>query len=140
MGDACGLICSYIRLYSQRGACAGWSIPACTAIKCGANMQLILLYSLKDGACREDFHDWVRTVDYPAMRGLSRVESFKTYETKKLLMGAGTPSVAYVEVFDVPDFDGFMREDLIGEKVQNIMGQFMGFANAPEFMICEEVV
>ncbi len=26
-------------------------------------MQLILLYSLKDGVSRDEFHTWVRTVD-----------------------------------------------------------------------------
>jgi len=103
-------------------------------------MQLIILYSLKDGVSRDDFHNWIRTTDYPTMRGLARVESFKTYESKKLLMGEGTPSIAYVEVFNVPDLDGFMAEDLGGDTVQGIMGQFMGFAEAPEFIISAEVV
>jgi len=102
-------------------------------------MQLILLYSLKDGVSRDEFHTWVRSVDYPAMRGLARVESFKTYESKKLLMGEGEPSVGYVEVFDIPDLDGFMAEDLGGKTVQGIMGQFMGFADAPEFIISKEI-
>ena len=102
-------------------------------------MQLILLYKLKDGVSRDDFLGWVRTVDYPTMRGLARVSSFKTYESKKLLIGEGEPSVGYVEVFDIPDLDGFMAEDLGGATVQNIMGQFMGFAEAPEFIIAEEV-
>ncbi len=103
-------------------------------------MQLILLYSLKDGVSRDDFHKWIRTVDYPAMRGLARVSSFKTYESKKLLMGEGAPSVGYVEIFDIPDLDGFMSDDLGGETVQGVMGQFMGFADAPEFIISAEVV
>lgn len=102
-------------------------------------MQLILLYSLKGGVSRDDFHDFIRTVDYPIMRGLSRVKSFKTYESKKLLMGEGSPSVGYVEVFDIPDLDGFMAEDLGGSAVQGVMGQFMGFADAPEFIISKEV-
>lgn len=103
-------------------------------------MQLIILYSLKDGVSRDDFLSWVRTTDYPTMRGLARVESFKTFESKKLLMGEGEPSVNYVELFNVPDLDGFLAEDLGGETVQAIMGQFMGFAEAPEFIISEEVV
>ena len=102
-------------------------------------MQLILLYSLKDGVSRDDFHDFVRTIDYPIMRGLARVESFKTYESKKLLMGEGSPSVGYVEIFDVPDLNGFMAEDLGGATVQGVMGKFMGFADAPEFIISDEV-
>lgn len=102
-------------------------------------MQLVILYSLKNGVSRDDFHTWVRDVDYPTMRGLSRVESFKTYESKKLLMGEGQPSIGCVEVFDIPDLDGFMSGDLGGEIVQGIMAQFMGFADAPEFIISQEV-
>ncbi len=102
-------------------------------------MQLILLYSLKDGVSPKDFEHFVKTIDYPGMRGLERVKSFKTYRCEKLLMGEGAPSVQYAEVFDVPDLDGFLTEDMPCKTVQNIMGQFMGFADAPEFIIASEV-
>jgi len=101
--------------------------------------QLILLYNLKTGVSRDDFENWVRTVDYPAMRGLERVSSFTTYRTEKLLMGEGAPSVQYVEIFDIPDLDGFASEDMPGETVQSVMGAFMGFAEAPQFIISNEV-
>lgn len=101
--------------------------------------KLIILYSLKDGVTKSDFETWVRDVDQPAMRGLSRVESFNTYAAKGLLMGEGVPSVDYVEIFDIPDLAGFTSEDMAGETVQSIMGQFMGFADAPQFIICEDV-
>lgn len=35
-------------------------------------------------------------------------------------MGEGAPSVQYVEIFDIPDMDGFTSEDMPGETVQNI--------------------
>lgn len=101
--------------------------------------QIILIYSLKDGVSREDFHDWVRNTDQPAMRALERVESFNTYETKRLLMGEGEPSVGYVEVFELSDLDGFVSEDMPGDRVQSVMGEFMGFAEAPEFIIADKV-
>lgn len=101
--------------------------------------QLILLYSLKDGVTSDDFENWVRTVDYPKMRALERISSFTTYRTEKRLMGEDTPSVQYVEIFDIPDLDGFVSEDMPGETVQAVMGAFMGFADAPEFIICNEV-
>jgi hypothetical protein len=102
--------------------------------------QLILLYSLKSDVSQADFEAWVRTVDYPAMRGLNRVNSFKTYRAEKLLMGEGEPSVQYVEVFDISDLNGFTSEDMPGETVQSVMGAFMGFAEAPQFIIANEVV
>ncbi len=102
--------------------------------------KLILLYNLKDGVTTADFENWVQTVDYPSMRGISRVEDFRTYRAEKLLMGEGAPSVQYIEMFDIPDLDGFVGEDMPGETVQSVMGQFMGFAEAPQFIICSELV
>ena len=102
-------------------------------------MNIIILYTLKEGVARTDFHDWVRRVDYPAMRALKSVDRFTTYAAQKRLMGEGTPSVEYIEVFELSDFEGFMAEDLPGEIVQNVMGQFMGFAKTPEFIVCEEI-
>lgn len=101
--------------------------------------QIIIIYSLQDGVSKEDFHNWVKTTDYPAMRGLESVKSFRTYETQKLLMGEGEPSVQYVEIFDIADMGAFTGTDMPGATVQSIMGQFMGFAAAPEFIIANEV-
>ena len=102
-------------------------------------MQIIILYTLKSGVTREDFETFVRSVDYPTMRGLDRVSSFKTYRSEKLLMGAGTPSIAYIEVFDIPDMEGFLNDDLPSATVMGIMEQFLGFAETPEFIIADEV-
>ena len=100
---------------------------------------IIIKYQLADGVSRDQFEDWVRTKDQPAMRSLSRVDSFETYRVSGLLMGEGDPSVAYVEMFDVPDLDGFTGEDMPGELVQGVMGEFMGLVKDPEFLIAEKV-
>lgn len=100
---------------------------------------IIIKYRLKQGVTPQDFEDWVTNVDQPAMRGLERVKSFDTYRVQGLLVGEGEPSVQYVELFDVPDIAGFGSEDMAGETVQAIMGQFMGFAEAPEFLLAEKL-
>lgn len=112
------------------------STPAVTQ---DARVNLILIYSLKDGVTPADFETWVRDVDYPSMRGLQRVSDFRTYRTERLLMGEGQPSVQYIEAFAIPDLDGFVAEDMGGETVQSVMGTFMGFADAPEFIVVTEV-
>ena len=101
--------------------------------------NLMLIYKLKPGVSRSDFEQWVRTTDYPAMRGLKRVKSFTTFRATGLLMGEGSPSMDYIEVFEIPDFAGFTTEDMGGAIVQNIMGQFMGFAEAPQFVLVSAV-
>ena len=104
-----------------------------------ASPNLFLLYTLKAGVSPDDFEDWVRTTDYPAMRGLARVADFRTFRAERLLIGEGAPGVAYIEAFTIPDLDGFVAEDMGGETVQSIMGQFMGFAEAPQFIVASEV-
>ncbi len=101
--------------------------------------KLILLYKLKDGIDPSTFEKWVLSVDYPTMRGLHRVSSFSTHRVRGLLIGDGTPSADYVEIFDIPDLEGFISQDMGTTIVRNIMGQFMGFAAAPEFLIVDEL-
>ena len=107
--------------------------------KAPAQVNLILIYSLQDGVTPEDFEAWVRDVDYPQMRGLARVDDFRTYRTERLLMREGEPSVQYIETFAISDLEGFIAEDMGGETVQSVMGQFMGFAEAPQFIVVDEV-
>ena len=101
--------------------------------------NLFILYTLKEGVTPEQFEDWVVTTDQPAMRSLARVQSFRTYRAERLLVGEGTPGISYIEAFAIPDLEGFTNEDMGGETVQAIMGEFMGFAEAPQFIVVSEV-
>lgn len=102
-------------------------------------VNLILLYTLKAGVTPADFEAWVKSTDYPTMRGLARVADFRTHRAEKLLVGDGKPTVQYIETFSIPDMDKFVAEDMPGETVQGIMGQFMGFAEAPQFIVVSEI-
>lgn len=101
--------------------------------------NLILTYTLKPGVAPDQFEAWVRETDYPAMRGLKRVRSFVTCRTEKLLVGEGEPPVDYVELFAIDDLDGFIAEDMPGQTVQRIMGEFFAHVDNPAFMIVSEV-
>lgn len=100
---------------------------------------LILRYSLKDGVTPDQFESWVRTVDQPAMRGLSRVTAFDTFRITGLLMGEGAPAQTYIEIFEISDLAGFTGEDLPGAVVQGIMGDFSAMVENPEFCIAEKL-
>mgnify|MGYP002138278902 FL=1 len=101
--------------------------------------NLILVYSLKDGVTPADFENWVRTTDYPSMRGIKRVADFRTHRVERSLMGPEKPAIQYIETFSIPDLDGFTKEDMGGETVQKVMGSFMGFAAAPQFLVVTEI-
>ena len=100
---------------------------------------VIISYTLKPGVTPADFENWVRSVDQPTLRGLARVKAFDTFRIERLLMGEGAPSAHYVELFHIPDLDGFMAEDMAGETMQGIMAQFAGFADSPEFLVAEKL-
>lgn len=100
---------------------------------------LMLRYNLKEGVSPADFEAWVRDTDQPTMRALNSVKSFETWKATGLLMGEGAPSQSYFEIFEISDFAAFTGEDMPGETVQAIMGQFMGFADNPEFVIAEKL-
>ena len=113
--------------------------PAAAPVAAREPVNLIIMYNLKAGVTPADFETWVKTSDQPAMRGLARVADFQTLRAEKLLMGDGKPSVQYIETFSIPDLDGFVAEDMPGATVQGVMGQFMGFADAPQFIVVSEV-
>lgn len=69
--------------------------------------------------------------------GVKRVQRFDTYRITGMLIG--DQSSDYVEVLEIDDFAGFTTEDMAGSTVQSVMGQFMGFVDAPEFMIAEVI-
>jgi hypothetical protein len=102
--------------------------------------KLFLQYTLKPGVAKETYEAWTRATDYPAMRGLKRVSSFTVNRVRGLLMGEGAVGIDYIEVFDIPDLDGFIAEDMGGAVVQSVMGQFMGYVDNPRFIIADEVV
>lgn len=102
--------------------------------------NVMITYKLKSGVTREDFEAWVRSYDYPNIRGITRVASFTNHRVERLLIGEGAPSVDYVEVFDIPDLDGFTAEDLGGAHLQAVMGAFMGWVDNPQFLVVCPVV
>jgi hypothetical protein len=115
------------------------TIEVVKEVRVAATPNLFILYTLKDGVTPEAFEDWVRTTDQPAMRGLARVQEFRTYRAERMLMGDGKPGVAYIEAFAIPDLAGFQAEDMAGPVVQGVIGSFMGFAEAPQFIVVSEV-
>jgi hypothetical protein len=44
-----------------------------------------------------------------------------------------------MELFDIPDLDGFLANDMGGSVVQMIMGDFMSKVENPDFLIAEAI-
>ncbi|MCW3837926.1 hypothetical protein ACFQ1E_18200 [Sphingomonas canadensis] len=102
--------------------------------------KVILTYNLKPGVTADEFEAWVRSTDYPAMRGLTRVAAFANHRVRGFLIGEGKPAMDYIEIFDIADLDGFTSQDMPGPVVQDIMGQFMSKVDDAQFLIADEIV
>ncbi len=100
---------------------------------------LMLRYKLKPETTPEQFEDWVRETDYPKMRGLERVAAFDSFRVTKLLIGDGAPAQDYFELFEITDMEAFAGQDLPGDLVQSVMGEFMELVDNPEFNIAEKL-
>lgn len=136
---ACISIGGKTELPAAAAAAEVTTIEIIKEVKVVTTPNLFILYTLKEGVTPEAFETWVRTTDQPAMRSLARVQEFRTYRAERLLMGEGTPGIAYIEAFAIPDLDDFVAEDMGGATVQTVMGGFMGFAEAPQFIVVSEV-
>jgi hypothetical protein len=102
--------------------------------------KVLLQYHLKPGTSHDDYEDWVRATDYPTMRGIARVASFANHRVRGHLIGEGDPDCHYVEIFDIPDLEGFTSEDMPGPVIQGIMGDFLERVENPRFLILDEIV
>jgi hypothetical protein len=100
---------------------------------------VIITYRLKPGVSPEAFERWVRDVDQPTLRGFDRVKAFDTFRVERRLMGEGTPSAHYVELFHIPELDRFMAEEMAGNTMQAIMEQLGGYTEGAEFLVAEKL-
>lgn len=97
--------------------------------------HIFVLYKLKPGVTREQHENWSRDFDMPAIRSFKRVKNFAVHRVDEMIMAEGVPSVDFIELLEVPDLAGFMAEDLPGPVMQEILAQFMGFADNPEILV-----
>jgi len=102
--------------------------------------HILILYKLKDGISRQDFEHWLETSSAPTLRGVKRLKSLHVYRAEKRVMGAGAPSVDYVELFDIPDIAGFVAEDIPSAALRKDMEEFQGFAQSPEYLLATNLV
>ena len=84
--------------------------------------KVLVQYRLKENTSARDFETWLTTRDSPALRGLPSAVGYTNHRVRGLLMGDRGPDCDYVEMFDIPDFDGFTKQGMPGEVVQAVIG------------------
>lgn len=102
-------------------------------------MRIICLFNLKDGVDVAEYENWAKTRDLPTVNALGSIESFTIHKATGVF-GApeATPAYEYIEVIDITGMDAFLA-DVTTEDFQAAAAPFQGFAEAPHFILTEDL-
>jgi len=102
-------------------------------------MRIICLFNLKDGVEVSDYEEWAKTRDIPAVNALGSVTSFTVHRATGVFGDdTATPAYQYIEVIDITGIDAFIA-DISTEDFQAAAAPFQGFADAPQFILTEDL-
>ena len=100
--------------------------------------KIVVLFNLKADADVSAYENWARTTDLPTVNDLKSVDQFEVLKTVSMLGTDQSPPYQYVEVLDVNDFEVFGQE-VSTETMTQVAAEFQGFADAPMFIVTEEI-
>ena len=102
-------------------------------------MRIICLFNLKSGVSINEYEEWARTRDIPTVNGLGSVTSFTVHRATGVFGDeAATPAYQYIEVIDITGMEAFIA-DISTENFQAAAAPFQGFADAPQFILTEDL-
>lgn len=102
-------------------------------------MRIICLFNLKPGASIAEYEAWAKTRDIPGVNALASVTSFTVHKATGVFGDeAATPHFQYIEVIDITGMDAFIA-DISTEDFQAAAAPFQGFADAPQFILTEDL-
>ncbi|MEM1430538.1 MAG: REDY-like protein HapK [Pseudomonadota bacterium] len=99
--------------------------------------RIVVLFNLKQGVSAAEYEAWARGTDAPTVRGLGAVTSFTIHRATGLLGGGPSP-YQYVEVLDFTDMD-LLLADISADPMPEIAAAFQAFADAPHFIVTEDL-
>ncbi|KPP94906.1 REDY-like protein HapK [Erythrobacter sp. HL-111] len=102
-------------------------------------MRIICLFNLKPGTSVAEYEEWAKTRDIPAVNALGSVTSFTVHRSVGVFGDENAkPHFDYIEVIDVTGMDEFVA-DISTEDFQAAAAPFQGFADAPQFILTEDL-
>jgi hypothetical protein len=101
-------------------------------------VNIIVLFNLKHNADPDAYLEWARSTDIPNVRALGSVSRFRVFTTTGVLGSDDAAPYQYVEQIEISGMDQFL-EDVSTPLAQQIAVEFQVFADAPVFMIADEI-
>ena len=99
--------------------------------------SVVVVFNLKAGVDPARYEAWARQTDLPNVKALASVRDFRVLRVASLMSGAAAP-YQYVEIIDLNSLDG-LRADVKSEIMQRVAREFREFADAPQFMVAEQL-
>lgn len=102
-------------------------------------MRIFCLFNLKPGTSVAEYEAWARASDLPSVNELAAVQRFSIHRATGMLGDEkAKPPYAYIEIIDIEGMDAFMA-DVASDKMAALATEFQGFAEAPMFIVTEEI-
>lgn len=100
--------------------------------------SLVVLFNLKDDSAKAAYEEWAKTTDVPTVKGLASIDDFRLYRLNGLMGSEEKSPYQYCEVIDVNDMSKF-GEEVATETMKRVAGEFQEFADAPMFIMSDQV-
>lgn len=98
--------------------------------------RMVVLFNLREGVNVEDYERWAREQDAVAVRGLPSIDDFRIIRIAGAM--SGESPYQYVELVQINDMDQF-AQDVAGEEMTRIAGEFQRWAENPTFIHGQEI-
>ena len=100
--------------------------------------KIVVLFNLKADADVAVYEQWAKDTDLPTVNNLKSIDQFSVLKSASMLGTDQAPPYQYIEILEVNDFDVFGQE-VSTETMQRVAGEFQSFADAPMFIVTEEI-
>lgn len=102
-------------------------------------MRIICLFNLKEGVSVTEYEEWAKTRDIPTVNALGSITSFTVHKATGVFGDdAAKPPYDYIEIIDITGMDAFLA-DITTDEFQAAAAPFQGFADAPCFVLTEDL-
>jgi 5,10-methylenetetrahydrofolate reductase len=99
--------------------------------------KVIVLFNLKPETKVEEYEKFARELDLPIVNGLPSVKKFEVLKATGTMAGTASP-YQYIEIIDLHSLEQ-LGKDVQTEAVQKIAVQFRALAEAPIFILTENL-
>ncbi|MEQ8166727.1 MAG: REDY-like protein HapK [Alphaproteobacteria bacterium] len=97
---------------------------------------MVVLFNLKPGASADEYEAFAASEDMPEVKKLSSVTDMAVNRIIGTMDGT-PPPYQYAEIITISDFDK-LGSEAQSDKIQEIAGKFMTFADKPVFLLLEQ--